>query len=513
MYTFLFDQTPPDSPQLEPSVASSDDCHDHFLDKMILPLHLPVQTGEQDIDECVQEPERISLEFIVESDELLWHDIPLMDLIAQYGTPLKLTYMPSISSQIQHAKSSFRRALRRHTYQGRYTYCYPTKSSQFRFVLDEVIRNDVHLETSSPFDISILKELYQTGKIDKSTYIICNGHKQKLYTDRIGELIEDGFNVIPVIDSLKEIEAYTEMETDTVHVGIRIAIDEPRSAPFRTSRLGVRYSEVSTLYRTRIRNDSRLKLKMLHFFVESGIRDCSYFWSELSCFVYKYCEIRKICADLDSINIGGGLPISLSLGFKYDFGAVIDRIIGMIASICDRHNIPVPHLFTEFGSYTVGESGATFYEITEQKQQNAKELWYMIDGSFITQLPDIWASKQHFICLPLNNWSNPHRKVMLGGITCDSKDYYPSGDDSTGVNLPTFDGEKQKQYIGFFHTGAYQEALGGYGGISHCLIPAPAHVLIEKNSKGRLSHRLFAAEQGSRDMLHHLGYTSPSTPF
>ena len=40
-------------------------------------------------------------EFKVEENELTFHDIPLMDIIKQYGTPLKITYLPNISSQIQ----------------------------------------------------------------------------------------------------------------------------------------------------------------------------------------------------------------------------------------------------------------------------------------------------------------------------------------------------------------------------------------------------------------------------
>ncbi len=66
--------------------------------------------------------------------------------------------------------------------------------------------------------------------------------------------------------------------------------------------------------------------------------------------------------------------------------------------------------------------------------------------------------------------------------------------------------QPKDQYIGFFHTGAYQESLGGYGGIQHCLIPAPKHVLIDIDEKGDLVTELFADEQDSESMLQILGY-------
>ena len=54
--------------------------------------------------------------------------------------------------------------------------------------------------------------------------------------------------------------------------------------------------------------------------------------------------------------------------------------------------------------------------------------------------------------------------------------------------------------------GAYQESVGGYGGIQHCLTPAPKHVLIQKNEKGDIETSLFAQEQDHESMLNILGY-------
>ena len=64
----------------------------------------------------------------------------------------------------------------------------------------------------------------------------------------------------------------------------------------------------------------------------------------------------------------------------------------------------------------------------------------------------------------------------------------------------------EELYMGFFHTGAYQESIGGYGGVQHCLIPAPKHVLIDRDEEGNLTHKLFAPEQKSDAMLKILGY-------
>jgi arginine decarboxylase len=451
-------------------------------------------------------------EFEVHNGELFWNGVGLMEIVALYGTPLKLTFLPKITYQVQHAKSMFSRAMERYNYQGSYTYCYCTKTSHFRFVLDEVLKsNDVHIEISSAFDVPIVRRLLSTGKISKNTHIISNGHKQLEYTRELVKLMDEGFNVLPILDSLEEIHAYEQIRARKILVGIRVATNENSSRPYNTSRLGIRSEDVDTLYHTKIEHSTKFRLKMLHFFVDSGIRDTPFYWNELARFVHKYCELRKICRDLDSIDIGGGFPVADTLDFSFEYEGIIDQIIRTIAHTCARNNVPVPHLFTEFGTYTVGESAATIYKVIAQKQQHDKELWYMIDGSLITQLPEIWGAQKQFITLAINNRNKEHHKVLLGGVTCDSGDFYPDGPSSSGIYLPRFDEAKEEQFVGFFHTGAYQEALGGYGGISHCLIPAPQHVLVDKDAGGNWTSRIFAPKQDSTDMMRFLGYSSPGT--
>jgi arginine decarboxylase len=445
-------------------------------------------------------------EFKVIEDELSFHDIPLMDIIKQYGTPLKITYLPKISEQIQKAKRFFNVAIAKSDYKGDYFYCYCTKSSHFSFVLEEALKNDIHIETSSAFDIPIIDRLYENGKITTDTYIVCNGFKKALYMQYICELINSGFhNTIPVLDNKDELDYYEKNVKVKAQLGIRIAAEEEPSFQFYTSRLGFRYNEIIDYYNTRIKDSKKFELKMLHFFINTGIKDTSYYWNELTKCVSVYIELKKICPELDSLNIGGGFPIKNSLAFDYEYDYIAEEIISQIKRLCEQGEVPEPNIFTEFGSYTVGESGAVLYNVLDQKKQNDREQWDIIDSSFMTTLPDIWAMNQRFILLAVNNWELPYERVFLGGLTCDSQDYYSEEAHVNAIFLPKFDKEKPL-YIGFFHTGAYQEALGGYGGIQHCLLPAPKHIIITKDENDDYITKLFAKEQSAVSMLKNLGY-------
>ena len=446
-------------------------------------------------------------EFEVEDGELNYYGIPLMDLVKQYGTPMKFTYLPKISENIEKARIYFNVAITKANYNGKYYQCYCTKSSHFSFVLEEALKHDIHIETSSSFDIDIIRALKASGHVDENLHIVCNGYKLPGYIDNITRLINEGFDyVIPVLDNYDELNNLLQHVNKKINVGIRIASEEEPKFEFYTSRLGIGYKSIVQYYLDFIKDNPNVDLKMLHFFINTGIKDTAYYWNELSKCMSVYCELKKLCPELDSLNIGGGFPIKNSLSFEYEYEYMAEEIINQIKQSCIEYGVPEPDIYTEFGSYTVGESGGAIYEIAYQKQQNDREKWNMIDSSFITTLPDAWSISKRFIMLPVNKWESQYERVFLGGVTCDSDDYYNSEQHVNAIYLPIYEPDKPL-YIGFFNTGAYQEAIGGFGGIQHCLTPAPKHVLIQKDQDGKIYTRLFSKEQSYKSMLKILGYT------
>jgi arginine decarboxylase len=447
-------------------------------------------------------------EFNLREDRLFFHGIDLMRLINEYGTPLKFNYLPQISNNIQRAKGWFREAINNLGYTGKYHYSYCTKSNHFSFVLDEVMKNDVHIETSSAFDIDIVLKLIEEGKFEKGKFVICNGYKPKLYLDNMVKLMNlDHVKVIPVVDNTDELNQILSRTDREINIGIRIASEEEPKFEFYTSRLGIRYREIVPFYKAILQENPRVKVKMLHFFINTGINDTAYYWNELTKCLRIYSDLKKICPELDSLNIGGGFPIKKSLAFDFDYAYMVREILTQVKRVCTDNDIPEPNIVTEFGSFTVGESGGAIFSILHQKQQNDREKWNMIDSSFMTNLPDTWAINQRFIMLPINRWNDDYERVLLGGLTCDSDDYYNSEQHSNAIYLPKFDKNKEL-FIGFFNTGAYQETIGGFGGLKHCLIPEPKHILINRDEDGKIETSMFSQEQTALDYLQILGYNA-----
>jgi len=449
--------------------------------------------------------------FDLKEGNLTFHGVSLKYLIDKYKTPFKILYLPRIGEQIQKARNFFEQAIKKNKYKGKYHYCYCTKCCHFSHVVKAALREGVHLETSSSFDIDLIFKLYEEGEINQQCVVVHNGYKTDDYLQKIVRLNEMGFeNSILVLDSKLEIariKKYTGNYEGRITIGIRMAINEDPQSTYYTSRFGIRANEIVDFYHTEIKNNASLNLKMVHFFIDSGIKDNLYYWGEFQKALQLFVELKKACPSIDALNIGGGFPIRNNLGFSYNYEYMINELVANIKTACTASNIAEPDIFTEFGKYTVGESGAIIFSVLEQKQQNDEEKWYLVDNSLMNTIPDAWSILEKFILLPINKWNNPYSRVNIGGISCDHSDYYNSEDLNQQIFLPDYDKQNgEPLYIGFFHTGAYQDAISGYGGVKHCLIPTPKLIIIDKDDKGNFVDTVYRNEQTVEEMLAVLGY-------
>ena len=449
--------------------------------------------------------------FDLREGNLTFHDISIKHLIEKYGTPFRLFFLPEIRDKIKRARNLFNRAIKKHNYKGEYHYCYCTKCNHFSHVVSAALKENVHLETSSSFDIDLIRNIYKEGKINKEIIIINNGYKTDQYLKKIISLYDNGFkNILVVLDNKPELKRLLHLLKGTekkLKIGIRMAINEEPQSSYYTSRLGIRHNEIIDFYLNEIKDNQNVILKMLHFFVDSGIKDNMYYWGEFQKALKLYADLKKQSPTLNSLNLGGGFPIRNNLGFDYDYNYMCNEIIKNIKEACQNEHIDEPHIFTEFGKYTVGESGAIIFEVLDQKKQNDTESWYLINNSLMNTIPDAWSIHEKFILLPINKWQNEYKRVNIGGISCDHSDYYNSEDFNQEVLLPSFpENDEEPLYLGFFHTGAYQDSLSGYGGIKHCLIPAPKHIIIDRDETGNFVDYVYRNEQSVEEMFQLLGY-------
>ena len=153
--------------------------------------------------------------FELKNGFLTFHNVSLEHLIKKHGTPFRLFYLPNIAEKIKQARDLFNKAFKKHHYLGKYQYCYCTKSNHFSHTVSAALKENIHLETSSSFDIDLILNLYKEGKVTKDIIVINNGYKTEEYLKKILSLCEVGFkNVIVVLDNQPELERLNHLLKD-----------------------------------------------------------------------------------------------------------------------------------------------------------------------------------------------------------------------------------------------------------------------------------------------------------
>ena len=412
-------------------------------------------------------------------NELYYKDINLMGLVRKYGSSLEVTYTDMIKEKISDFQQCMSKAIAKYHYPASYYYAYATKANYVSEVVSTASNYSDMIETSSEKDIELLLKFYKAGGLRKNLTIICNGTKTYKYFESIEELKTLGLNVIPTFEALDEIELF--MKSDFQYeVGIRINIGElsekKKDYADRFGATKIIAREISN----KILESKNLSLKLLHFHT-STIYENTVEWLELveNLIANFYKPMRKSHKNLEAIDLGGGLPAQYGYDFKFNYQNFANKLVKLVSDACIKNKVMAPSIITEYGRYTVADSGFHVTKVTYSKKLH-ENLWYILKNSIMSSFPDAWALKQKFIVLPLNLWQNPAVKVKLGGITCDPDDiYFEQEKGKKHIELPEIR-EGETLYVAFFATGAYQQMIAGVGGTHHCMIEEGRKVIIYK---------------------------------
>ena len=421
-------------------------------------------------------------------------------------SPLEIVYLPIIRRQIRQMKGIFAGAIEDAGYDGRFHYAYASKANAAEEVIRTTLAAGAHHEMSSTVDVDIARLMLSQGLMTPDKMVICNGFKPPgtEYANNILRFRQEHQKVIPVIEDLVELPPLID-SGQPFAVGLRQKSYGKHQDEEEMNRYNSRFGlDLETLWKAAeyIMAAPNLELTLYHAMVGSQIVDEKDFVARLKPPMEIYARLRQRYPSLKIFDFGGGVPVSMTLDFSFDYHGFAQLLLETLQEVCARYHVPVPDVMGEFGRYTTSEHGAHLFRIVTAKDNNSDLPWYLIDGSIMSSFPDSWALGEHFIVLPLNHLDKPFQQVQLGGITCDSDDVYPPKASDSPLYLPV---ETEDLYVGFFSIGAYQEMLGGVRGSKHCVLPEAYELIIDRDQNGQFKFDVISG-QTADDVLRNLGY-------
>jgi len=394
------------------------------------------------------------------------HVYNLHDLARKYGTPLQVIFPFIIEDRLKDLMGYFQAYVKIYGYKGKFFYHYPMKVNQNKEFILPLISEGANLEATSVNELWIVKKLWEGEKFNSKIRVFCNGPKTCAYLDLIEELRGKGMNIVPIIESLEEVDRLSKYKGD---IGVRVDLNVKTDSHWdkKFDRFGL--SEKDVLYLDKLKN-----LKVMHYHLGSQIKTQKSIFDAIKHAFSIYVQLQKTHPSLDTLDIGGGFGIPYEKNKFYTAKGVSSKIIKILKNLSDKAGIKHPNLVVEWGQYIVAPAEITIYKVLSKKmipKANAKA-WYIVDGSFMNDLKDSWAIHQKYHIIPVNNMHGALKTTWLAGSTCDSDDKYTSG--GNYVLLPKLK-EDHEQFIAILDTGAYQDGLASH----HCLLSAPLKIIVQ----------------------------------
>ncbi|HEU0085470.1 MAG TPA: hypothetical protein VFQ59_00745 [Candidatus Paceibacterota bacterium] len=392
-------------------------------------------------------------------------------LAEKFGTSLEILFPYILEERVEDLLDLAASLIKKLKYQGKFYYHYPMKSSQTKEVVMAVVGEGANLETASYNELSLVRKMLEQESFNQKMRILCNGPKTEKYINLIDELQHRGLKVIPIIEGPNELKTFQYSRYD---VGIRLDMPVKSRSSWnkKIDRFGFTKDEM-------LKMPPFKNLRVLHYRMGAKFDKPSDILATTKYALKVYFEMKKKNPSLDTIDIGGGMPIPYERNKKYQADKILEKIFELLKKESEKQGVPHPNLICEWGRYVVAPAQITIYKVIDTKKISQKNVpaskWYVIDGSFMNDLIDTWSIDQKWAVAPVNNkFDEKITDVWISGSSCDSDDIYTGVDDS--VKLPDYDyDDTNPMYIVFFDTGAYQDSLAS----QHCLLSSPLKIIAE----------------------------------
>lgn len=298
--------------------------------------------------------------------------VPLSTIVQQIEAlnltlPALVRFPQILHQRVHNVCDAFNQVIAEYNYTNKYLLVYPIKVNQQKEVVDAILSSQAELEQkqlgleagSKPELLAVLAMAQQASSV-----IVCNGYKDREYVRLalIGEKL--GHKVFIVLEKLSELDLVLSEAKSlgvTPRMGLRIRLASQGAGKWQSSggeksKFGLSANQVLTVIERLKQQDQLASLQLVHFHLGSqmaNIRDVRNGVSEAARF---YCELRDLGAQLDYMDVGGGLAVDYDgtrsqshSSMNYGLIEYARNIVSTIGDICQLYNQPEPTIISESG--------------------------------------------------------------------------------------------------------------------------------------------------------------------
>ena len=397
----------------------------------------------------------------------------LIDLAAQYGTPLYVFDEQTIRTIAREYKQAFK--------------SYPKVSMLYAskaFMTKAVVR--ILDEEGFGFDMVSGGEIYtaQSAGADMKKCLF-NGNNKSY--DELQMAVELGVGLVSA-DNFLELALLNEVaksNNKTVDILLRVTpgIEGHTHEYIQTGHLdsksGFDLTQVDEAVELILDEYKNLNLVGLHAHIGSQIFETNIYYDEVEVLLKEMGRLKeKFSLNLTHINLGGGL------GIKYtqndcppSINEIADKIITSIKDNASKYNVEEPEIHIEPGRSIIGTSGVTLYTVGSSKQVPKGRKYVAVDGGMADNPRPSLYQAVYTAEIADRPQEEPAETVTIAGRFCESGDILIKD-----IKLPEL---KEGDVLCFYDTGAYGYSMAS----NYNRVLKPAAVLVNNSQSDIIINR------------------------
>ncbi|BDX08663.1 biosynthetic arginine decarboxylase [Planctobacterium marinum] len=304
--------------------------------------------------------------------------------------PVVVRFHDILRAQVAKLNQVFRDTISAAEYQGNYMGVYPVKVNQMREVVEEVVDAgepfQFGLEAGSKAELLTVMA-YNTNP---GALTILNGYKDEEFMRLAFMGLLMGRRIIIVVEKFSELYTIAKLAKElgiSPEIGLRAKMSVKGRGKWAGSagdraKFGLSTSELVAAVKYLKDEGLDERLKLLHFHIGSQLTDIRAIKDAITEGARIYAELRHLGANLEFVDVGGGLGIDYDgsastneSSRNYSIKEYVGDIVYGMQEICDAEEVPHPNLVSESGrALTAHHSCVVTEVVSEIKPQGSQAI-------------------------------------------------------------------------------------------------------------------------------------------
>lgn len=294
-------------------------------------------------------------------------------------TPVIVRFRDLLKHRLQEIRGAFDTAIREHQYTGAYCCVYPIKVNQQRPLCEEI--RDIGKELGFGLEAGSKPELLAVLGLTENLPampIVCNGFKDSEFIETVILATKLGRHIIPVVERFSDLElliAHAKKYNVRPRIGLRAKPSAQGTGRWESSggmrsKFGLTVTELLHAVEYAKQHGMADCLTMVHFHIGSQVGDIRKVKAAVNELAHIYCELKKLGAGLDTIDVGGGMGIDYDgsqsdspSSVNYGVAEYAADIVYRIKSVCEANGFAHPRILSESGRAMVAHSSLLIVDV------------------------------------------------------------------------------------------------------------------------------------------------------